>query len=237
MAFDVGLVLESAPALARGLAGTIGICLVSLPAGFLAGILLALLRIRGGVIASTLVAAYVELFRNIPFLIQVFLLFFVLPAFGPRLSPLTAAFLALSAYASAYSSEIFRAALLSIPKGQTEAGYALGLRYPVILRKILLPQALGFILPTSTNLAITLVKESAVLSTITVPELTYAAQNIVGRTFSPVEIFTAIALIYWALTASLSALTRILEVRLQPHLRAGLVATDNKTQQIREELR
>ncbi|MBZ0162877.1 MAG: amino acid ABC transporter permease [Notoacmeibacter sp.] len=218
MQFDLAIILDNWQSLAAGLARTIGICAISLPVGFLLGVAIALLRMHGGRLLGAFAGAYVELFRNIPFLIQVFLLFFVAPAYGLRLSPLMAAFVAMSAYTSAYAAEIMRGALLSIPAGQTEAGYALGLGYPTILRRVLLPQVLGYILPTSTNLTISLVKESAILSTITVPELTYAAQNIVGRTYSPVEVFTAIALIYWGLTALISALTKRLEIRLQPHL-------------------
>lgn len=90
----------------------------------------------------------------------------------------------------------------------------------MIFRKILLPPVTGYILPASTNLTITLVKESAILSAITVPELTYMAQNIIGRTFAPVEIFTAIALLYWGLTELVATISRSLERWLQPHLSA-----------------
>lgn len=220
MSFDLSVILENWQLLAKGLGNTIMVCAAALPLGFGCGIVLALIRLRGGRVLGTITAAYIEVIRNIPFLIQVFLLFYALPVFGVRLSPLVASLVALTAYASAYSAEILRGAIQSIPKGQTEAGYALGLSYPTILRKILLPQVLGYILPTSTNLTITLIKESAILSAITVPELTYMAQNVIGRTFAPVEIFTAIALLYWALTALVAALSRSLEVRLQPHLAA-----------------
>ena len=147
-----------------------------------------------------------------------FLLFYVLPMAGVRLSTIAVSVIALAAYASAYFAEIVRGAIQSIPRGQTEAGYALGLRYPLILRKVLLPQVAGYILPAAANLTITLIKESAILSAITVPELTYMAQDIVGRTFAPVEIFTAIALLYWALTVLVAAAARELERRLTPHL-------------------
>ncbi|WP_192255825.1 amino acid ABC transporter permease [Mesorhizobium caraganae] len=220
MQFDVAVILDNWQPLAVGFARTIGICTVSLPIGFILGVALALLRLHGGLVFATVAAAYVELLRNIPFLTQVFLLYFVLPEFGLRLSPLVVGFIALSAYASAYAAEIVRGAILSVPAGQTEAGYALGLGYATILRRILLPQVLGYILPTSTNLAIGLIKESAVLSVITVPELTYEAQDIIGRTFSPVEIFTIIALLYWGLTALVSTLTKWLEIHLQPYLTA-----------------
>lgn len=220
MNFDVNIILDNWPVLAKGFGNTILICGASLPLGFILGGLLAFVRLRAGRAAAIAVSAYVELMRNIPFLIQVFLLYYVLPMFGVRLSAITVAIVALSAYASGYFAEILRGAIQSIPRGQTEAGFALGLRYGVIFRKILVPQVLGYILPASTNMTITMVKESAILSAITVPELTYMAQNIIGRTFSPVEVFTVIALIYWALTAAIAAVSRRMEHRLQPHLAA-----------------
>lgn len=220
MNFDVNIILDNWPVLAKGFGNTILICSASLPLGFLLGGLLAFARLRAGRAAAIAVSAYVELMRNIPFLIQVFLLYYVLPMFGVRLSATTVAIVALSAYASGYFAEILRGAIQSIPRGQTEAGFALGLRYGVIFRKILVPQVLGYILPASTNMTITMVKESAILSAITVPELTYMAQNIIGRTFSPVEVFTVIALVYWALTAAIAAVSRKMEHRLQPHVAA-----------------
>ncbi|AZO52643.1 MULTISPECIES: amino acid ABC transporter permease [unclassified Mesorhizobium] len=220
MSFDFSVIADNWQILAKGFGNTVLMCAVSLPLGFALGIVLALVRLRGGRVPAAVVSAYVELFRNIPFLIQIFLLFYALPMFGIRLSPVMVSIGALSAYAGAYSAEIIRGAIQSISHGQVEAGYALGLRYLTIFRKILVPQVLGYILPAATNLTITLIKESAILSAITVPELTYMAQNVIGRTFSPVEIFTAIALLYWGLTALVAAISRSLEHRLQPHLAA-----------------
>ncbi|TPJ95722.1 amino acid ABC transporter permease [Mesorhizobium sp. B2-4-2] len=220
MSFDFSVIADNWQILAKGFGNTVLMCAVALPFGFALGTVLALIRLRGGRVPTAIVSAYVEIFRNIPFLIQIFLLFYALPMFGVRLSPVVVSIGALSAYASAYSAEIIRGAIQSISYGQVEAGYALGLRYLTIFRKILVPQVLGYILPAATNLTITLIKESAILSAITVPELTYMAQNIIGRTFSPVEIFTAIALLYWGLTAFVAAISRSLEHRLQPHLAA-----------------
>lgn len=220
MNFDLAVILDNRDILAKGLLNTIWVCALSLPVGLAIGTVIAFLRLWGGRGVNMAVSGYIEIIRNIPFLIQVFLLFYVLPSFGMRLNPITVSVIALSAYGSAYFAEILRGALQSISKGQVEAGYALGLRYPFIFRRILLPQVIGYVLPAATNLTITLVKESAILSTITVPELTYMAQNVIGKTFAPVEIFTAIALLYWGLTAALSILTRWLERRWQPHLAA-----------------
>jgi His/Glu/Gln/Arg/opine family amino acid ABC transporter permease subunit len=218
MSFDFSVITGNWQILAKGFGNTVLMCMVALPLGFAIGTALALVRMRGGRLPAAIVAAYVEIFRNIPFLIQIFLLFYALPMFGIRLSPVIVSIGALSAYASAYFAEILRGAIQSIAHGQVEAGFALGLRYLTIFRKVLVPQVIGYILPAATNLTITLIKESAILSAITVPELTYVAQDIIGRTFSPVEIFTAIALLYWGLTALVAVISRGLEHRLQPHL-------------------
>lgn len=218
MDFNFSIIAENWQALASGLVMTLAICGVSIPVGCLIGLVISQIRMRGSFVVRALAIGYVEIFRNIPFLIQVFLLFYVLPFFGVRLTPLMTAFLAMAGYASAYSSEIFRGAINSIPAGQVEAALALGMKYPFILRKILVPQVLGYIIPSTTNLTITLIKESAVLSTVTVAELTYSAQNVVGRTFAAVEMFTTLAIIYWAVTATLSRIMSRLEIVFQPHL-------------------
>lgn len=218
MTFDFSVIADNWQILAKGFGTTVLMCTVSLPLGFALGVVLALVKLRGGRLPAAVVSAYVEIFRNIPFLIQIFLLFYALPMFGIRLSPVVVSIGALSAYASAYSAEIIRGAIQSISYGQVEAGYALGLRYLTIFRKILIPQVLGYILPAATNLTITLIKESAALSIITVGELTYMSQDVIGRTFAPVEVFTLIALLYWGLNALLAHFAAWLERYLQPQI-------------------
>lgn len=216
MTFDTGVLTANWQSFAQGLATTIAICCVSIPVGFAAGVALAFLRLRGGRMLNAIGASYVEVIRNVPFLIQAFLLFFVLPFAGIRLDPVVAGSIALACCAAAYSCEIVRGAIATIPAGQHEAARALGLSHGLTFRQILLPQVAGYILPASGSLAITLIKESAVLSVITVRELTYASQDVVGRTFAPVEVFTLVAILYWLLTAAVAAATQWLEQRVQP---------------------
>lgn len=218
MSFDLGILIDNWQYFALGLAKTVLICVVSLPLGFALGSLIALIRLRAGPALNSIALSYIELIRNIPFLVQVFLLFFALPFAGIRLSPMTAGIIALSSYAAAYFSEIVRGGILSIPPGQGEAARALGLTYGLTFWKVLFPQVIGYVLPAATNLTITLIKESAALSIITVGELTYMSQDVIGRTFAPVEVFTLIALLYWGLNALLAHVAAWLEKYLQPQI-------------------
>jgi polar amino acid transport system permease protein len=219
MTFDLQVLASNWPSFARGLGGTVLICAVALPVGFALGLFLAFAASRFGRVIAATVRAYVEVIRNIPFLVQIFILYFALPGVGIKLDPTTAGSLALILYAAAYSSEIVRGALGTIPVGQAEAAAALGLTYQQSFRWVLLPQTLGYLLPAGSNLAITLVKESALLSVITVRELTFAAQDVIGRTFAPVEVFTLLALLYWVLTQLLTLTIRRLEQALQERRR------------------
>jgi His/Glu/Gln/Arg/opine family amino acid ABC transporter permease subunit len=213
--FDSAVLSSNCRYFAQGLAETLLICAAALPVGYAAGAGLAVMGLRGNRALRGLARAFVELIRNVPFLIQVYILFFALPSFGIRLDPVTAGIIALASYTAAYFSEIVRGALATIPAGQSEAARALGLTFGQTLWRVLFPQILGYILPAGGNLAITLIKESAVLSAIAVRELTYMSQDVIGRTFAPVEVFTLLALLYWALTAMLAAITAALERRLR----------------------
>lgn len=201
MTFDISVITEGYQLLLVGIGYTILICGVAVPVGFAIGSLCALARMSGSRLLRWPVIAYIELIRNTPFLVQVYLVFFVLPEIGIRLGGVTVGIITLAIYCGAYFAENVRGAILTIPKGQTEAANALGIGYWTVQKRVIFPQMLSYLIPTTTNLTITLIKESAILSAITVPELTYQAQVIIGRTFAPVEAFTAIGLMYWALNS------------------------------------
>jgi His/Glu/Gln/Arg/opine family amino acid ABC transporter permease subunit len=224
MSFDPQVIADNWALLARGLALTLLISAIAIPVGFLVGVVIALLRLRGGRALRGCALVYLEINRNIPFLIQVFLLYFGLPFFGLKVDALTVGIVALAAYAGAYFSEAVRGAVLTIPVGQSEAALALGLHYALAFRKVIFPQMIGYLIPASANLTITLIKESAALSIITVAELTYMAQYVLATTFAPVETFVALAAIYWVVTSSLARLFTVAEHRLQPY-RAAASAT------------
>src|SRR5699024_8722528 len=138
---------------------------------------------------------YIEFIRGTPFLIQAFLLFYVAPEFGINLSANNVGILVLAIYGSAYYAEIYRSGILFIDKGQREAARALGIKETSILLRIIIPQMFGLILAPMTNMSITLLKESAILSVITVPGLTFTGQYIIGSTFNYVEVYGFVALV------------------------------------------
>jgi His/Glu/Gln/Arg/opine family amino acid ABC transporter permease subunit len=214
MDFDFSVVAFGFPILLRGLVNTVLFCTISLPAGLVLGSAVALLRLSHRRVARLPAAVFVEIIRDTPFLVQAFLLFYGLPAFGVRLSAATAGVLVLSVHSGAYFAEAIRGAILSVPKGQLEAARALGMPYLHAMRRIVFPQMLGYLLPALTNQIIGAIKDSAVLSVITAPELSMAAQMVLGESFSPVETYAMVATIYWALIAAVSAGLMRLEKRL-----------------------
>jgi len=222
MNFDFAIIARYWPKIAEGLVLTVFICALALPLGSILGLLVYLARMSRYRILSNTALVFIELVRNIPFLIQIFIVFYVLPFYGIRFEPLTAGIGCLSVYGSAYFAEIIRGAIQSVPKGQSEAAKSLGLLYWVTLRRIIFPQMVGYLIPSATNMAITLIKESSVLAVITVAELTYIGQFIIGKAFAPVEIFSLIALIYWIITALFSLGMRVLEYRCTRFARIGL---------------
>ena len=199
--------------LLQGLGVTLEISVLSLILSLVIGLLTALFRLSGSPVARRLAFVYLELIRNTPLLIQIFILYFV---FAPILDieRFTAAVLALSLFEGAYASEIIRAGILGIPEGQWEAAASLGLSWTQSYRYVILPQALRQMAPPLTSQGISLVKDSALVSTIAIYDLTMQGQQIVAETFLTFEIWFVVAAIYLALTLSLSALVKLLEWRL-----------------------
>ncbi|QDL92635.1 amino acid ABC transporter permease [Paroceanicella profunda] len=156
---------------------------------------------------------YVWFIRGTPTLIQIFLIYFGLPQFGVRISPFTAGFIALGLNSGAYVAEIIRAGLSAIPKGQMESALALGFSRRETMQRIILPQVCRIIVPPITNEAITTLKNTSLLSTITVVELTLYAQTIIARTYRPFEFYISAAIVYLALTTILSRFAAWVEKR------------------------
>ncbi|WP_119009007.1 amino acid ABC transporter permease [Vibrio superstes] len=196
--------------LAEGLLVTIKISLLSLIATLIIGLITALLRNSNSIVGRSLGTGYVELIRNTPLLVQIYLLYFV---FGPviGLDRFSTAILALALFQGAYTAEIFRAGLNSIAKGQFEAAHSLGLSKVYTFWDITLPQMIQRTLPPLTNEVISLIKNSSIVSVMAVFDLTTEARNIVSETAMPFEIWFSVAIIYLALTLSLSAIAAWLE--------------------------
>lgn len=156
---------------------------------------------------------YLWFIRGTPLLTQIFLVYFGLPQLGIRLDPFSAGVIALGVNGGAYVAEIIRGGLLSIPKGQRESAVALGMSYGQTMRRIILPQVIRVIIPPITNDAATTLKNTSLLSTITIMELMLQTQVIVNSTFQPFEFYILVSLIYLAMTTILMVAMRWAERR------------------------
>ncbi len=204
--------LQAGPLL-NGLGMTLKISGVSLLVSLAFGLGTALLRLLPSAIGRLIARIYLEVVRNIPLLILIFFIYFVLgPLFG--LGRFASAVLALSLFEGAYASEIFRAGIVSIHRGQWEAASSLGLSTWDIYVRVVLPQAVRRILPPLTGQAVSLVKDSALVSTIAIYDLTMQGQALVAETFLAFEIWFTVAGMYLLLTLSLSMMSWYLERKL-----------------------
>lgn len=228
MGFDVEVLTKYWPAFLDGLGVTLALFFISLAASLVLGTAVALARFARSRVVRWSAAAYIEFVRNIPFMILVFLVFFVLPFYGVRMPAFEVGAIALTIYGGAYFSEIIRAAILSVPRGQLEAARALGMSYGQAMRHVVLPQTPSFLIPPATNQAIMMVKETAVLSTITVVELTMAAQIVQGYTYSPIEVFFAISILYWITCTAIAHAAKRLEAALKPGARSGATTSGSR---------
>lgn len=211
---DWSIIVMALPILAVGLLATLKVCLAAIAIGIVLGFVLgfgALSRFKAVRIA---VLAYVDFVRGTPLLVQIFLVYFALPVIGINFNEYWAGVIALSLNAGGFICEIVRASMQSVDRGQTEAAQSIGMRHGQIVLHVLFPQAWRRILPPLTNELISLIKGSALLSAISVYELTHAGQEIIATYFSPFEIFMLIAVYYYALISALAWLSRYLERRL-----------------------
>ena len=215
MTFDYLAIWDHRDILIDGTLKTLLISAIAIPAGVCIGIFVCLLRISNRRLLRWPAIAYIEIMRNIPLLILLFMVFYALPFYGIRLSGLTTGFICLSVYGGAYFAEVFLGGVEAVPKGQFDAAKALGLKYGFYMRRVIFPQLYSYVFPPATNIALTLIKESSLLSMITVAELTYAAHDINGRTFTPVETFATIAIIYWGISIVFLNLTSRLQSRIE----------------------
>ena len=198
--------------LLRGLGVTLQITAISLILAGVVGLITALLRLSSSVVGRLLARFYLELIRSTPLLVQIFFLYFVMaPIFD--IGRTATAVLALSLFEGAYASEIFRAGIKSIGRGQWEACHSLGLSRFDTYRTVILPQAVRRILPPLTSQAVSLIKDSALVSTIAVYDLTMEGRVIIAETFLTFEIWFTVAAIYLAVTLVLSSLANQLEKR------------------------
>lgn len=209
-------VLQYYPFLLKGLLYTIGISMVGMVFGTLIGIVSALALLSPIRVVRWVGTVYLDVFRSTPVLVQFIWVYYALPVVsGLSLTPFVAASLVLSLYSGAFHTETFRAGILSIEKGQREAALALGMRPYQIMLRVILPQASVRMLPTYAGTLITLIKDSALASTISVSELLRQGAAVASFTMSPLVALSIVGVIYFALTYPLSRLVNYLHERLR----------------------
>ncbi len=212
------LALQSLPALARASLVTVGLAAASMAAGLAIGLVTALIRIANIPVLSHLMRAYVSIIRGTPLLVQIYLVYYGPPQFGWSLEPVPSGILALSLNVGAYLSESFRGAIESVPKGQMEAAYTLGMTYWTAMRRIIVPQSFRTALPTIGNSYIGLLKDTSLVSVITVTELLRQSNVIIARTWQPLTIYLTAAALYWVMSTMFSYVQQRVERRVSRHV-------------------
>jgi polar amino acid transport system permease protein len=209
---DWSVVPENLDLLLNGLLLTLQISALALVFSIPIGIILGLCRISRSKIISFFATSYIEFVRGVPLLVLLFWIYFVLGKFL-QLGPYWSAVLGLAVFSGAFVAEIVRAGIESIPIGQMEAARASGMSYIQAMRLVILPQAFRKMLPPFASQFIILIKDSSLVSVISVAELTLVAKNVVATSFRSLEIWTAVAILYFLITFTLSQVIRFFERR------------------------
>jgi putative glutamine transport system permease protein len=210
---DWSVLGENAGLLAQGLLVTLEVSVSALILALALGLIVATLRVAPSGPLRAIAAAYVEFLRNIPLLVQLFFLFFALPSVGIRLPAFVCGVLALGVYTSAFVAEAIRSGISAVPRGQLEAGLSSGMRYVTVMRTIVLPQAVAKTIPPLGNTALNLIKNSSLVSTVSVLDVLGTANLIGARTFQYVPMFVGAAICYLILTLPAAFAVNRLEKR------------------------
>ena len=211
----IELLQMAAPVMLKGVAYTLLFAVGAMVGGLILGFLLAIARILPSKLISTPAAVYVSLIRGTPLLVQIFVIYYGLPSIGIEFSATSAGILALSLNAGAYLSESIRGAIVGVSRGQWSASASLGLNYAQTLRYIVVPQAMRVAVPSMSNTLISLIKDTSLVSVITVTELMLATKEVIATSFRPLPLYIAAAGVYWVLSLCFEVVQRRLEKRLQ----------------------
>ena len=205
--------VETLPLILSGLSTTLILGVTCIVLGFFAGLLLAMMRLYAVRPVRILTIAYIDVFRSIPVLVLLFVVYYALPFAGIRLSSFASATTAISMISAAYSAEIVRAGIEAIPKGQFEAARALGLHFVSTMRKVILPQAIKIVVPPLTSNSINVMKDTALASVVAMPDLLKQANQAQALAANPTPLIVA-AVIYLIILLPLVRLVGLLEKRL-----------------------
>ena len=223
------LIPRHMPFLLEGALVTLEISLLSMVFAVLIGLGCALGRLSGGRVLPRLIAVYVEIWRDVPLIVQLMVIFFTLPQAGISLPAFWAGVLGLSLNVGAYLSEVFRAAITSIDSGQRDAGLSIGMSRLTVFIRVILPQALRIAVPTIGGYFISLLKDSSLVSFISVSDLLRHGTILISNTYRSMEIYFMVAIIYFVMSSVASIAVRMVEQRLTPaYLRAGAAKAESR---------
>ncbi|WP_205759904.1 amino acid ABC transporter permease [Arthrobacter sp. PAMC25564] len=206
------------PILMGGITGTIPLALASFGLGLLLALLIALMRLSRNPVLAAIARIYISVIRGTPLLVQLFVIFYGLPSIGITISPWPSAIIAFSLNVGGYAAEVIRAAILSVPKGQWEAGHTIGMSRRQALVRIILPQAARVSVPPLSNTFISLVKDTSLASLILVTELFRQAQQVAAFSQEFMLLYLEAAVIYWIICLVLASGQSVLEKRLDRYV-------------------
>lgn len=206
------------PLLKAGIQFTIPLTLVSFTFGLILALLTALARISHFKFLISLARFYVWIVRGTPLMVQLFIIFYGLPSVGITIDPLPSAIIGFTLNVGAYNSEIIRAAILSIPKGQWEAAHSIGMTNIQTIRRIVLPEAVRVSVPPLANSFISLVKDTSLAAAITLTEMFQVAQRITASTYEPLWLYCEAAFIYLIFSTVLSSVQNIIEKKMEEYV-------------------
>ncbi len=216
MQWNFGSILTNWKAIWVGLLGTLSLTVVCVIAAAIIGLFVGAARYSRNPALHWPATAFVEFFRNTPVLVMIIWFYFAFPILtGVKLSAFAAAACAISLNGGAFAAEIFRGGMQSLARGQWDAARAIGMNYPQLMRRVILPQAIKRMLPAFTNRAIEILKTTAIASIVAYYELLHSARVIAAADFNPIEAYTAVAIVFFVLIYPLTILARSVERRLR----------------------
>lgn len=213
---NIAVIQRVLPMLWLGVGNTLALAFVTLSLGAVAGVLICLVRLYAPRPIRWLAIAYIDLFRAIPILVLLVLIYYALPFFGIRFGPFVSASLSLGLVFSSFTAEVFRAGIQAIPRGQIEAAEALGLSFPVIILRVILPQAFRIAIPAHTSNSVAIAKDTSLASIVAMPDLLKQATDAQALTANPSPLIAA-ALMYLIFLLPAVRLVSYLENRYRPH--------------------
>lgn len=222
------IALDALPTILTGLLITLLVTLLCGIFSLTLGVLVAFGRKSKSRALRLSLGAYVQVFRSTPFLLQLVYIYFVLPFFGIEIPPLPAGILALTLHYTAYLCEVYRGAIDAVPKGQTDAAKALGMRNRVIMVRVIMPQAIRTIIPALCNYMVSLMKDTSLLSVVTVQEMMFRGQIYAAETYDYFTIYTMVFLLYFAVGFPGVKLVDYLENRMKKGYASRSVVTSSE---------